>query len=267
MRERKKDFLLFIKNTIELNMTSLSSSSRVRNEFRFDFGSVPVPRHSRSHSSHSSAKISLMPDNMTAQDHQLIGEYGTADQSYSVKITYNHTKVNGSPSVEHHLLNPFALSIGHGISTKYFVRDTPDKLFMISMSAADDMKCPSLVEYERKGICVEQKCNFAFNSIRNLFDHLRCSNGKWALSFHGDSVTRTERKLSTPSAIEQLNPLCCRTVAGPLTSWFIMDIPTMSLIEIVVNGGEVARNVYDITGIPEKEKTLLLASEYFSEII
>lgn len=232
-------------------------SRRVREEFRFDFGGIPLPschpHHPPSSSSSSSSsalpalptvailptptpRFSMPPENMTTNDHQLLGEY--KNEFHTVKITYNHTKVDGV-IYKHTLINPFVLSIGSEVGhPRYLIRDTPDKLVMLGKTVS---------EYKKLGPVLEKKCNFAFNSVKNAFLFLSAMDGSSTLEFRENSVG-TE-------SIELVNPLTCRTNTG----WFFVDLRKFVVCQ--VTGTTV--HTYDVVDMDDRVRTLIQASEYY----
>lgn len=226
--------------------------------FRFKFGSLIVPSHhsSTDEDSKQPPRFSFPAPNMTANDHQLLGDW--VGESDMIKITFNHTKL-GPGIYEHQLINPFVIRIGQGTCTYYLIRETPYKMHRLSYFLP-------VSEYQKKGIQLEQKSNFAFNSIRNIFKDLVCTNGHKLLRF--ETTAENHILYSKPvnhshteiiDAFDLINPLTCRCA----NKWFFVDIRNRVLHELVIHPQTMENNSYEISKIDDQTLILLTASEFY----
>lgn len=225
-------------------------SHRIRNEFRFDFGSIPLPSchgpctptPASSSSSTIHPRFSVPPESMTTNDHQLLGEYKNG--AHHIKVTYNHTKIDGV-IYKHTLINPFVLTIGQETGhIRYIIRDTPDKLFVIGKT---------MTQYEKTGPILEKKCNFAFNSMKNAFLFLVAMEGNLSLEFRERVVKTTDSE----SEFVLVNPLTCRVQ----DKWYFMDLRRFVLHSI--DGNVEHFHTLDIVDMDERVRILTQASDYY----
>ena len=219
-------------------------SRRIRDEFRFDFGSIPLPScHAPAASTATiQPRFSVPPESMTTNDHQLLGEYKNG--VHHIKVTYNHTKLDGV-IYKHTLVNPFVLTIGQETGhIRYLVRDTPAKLYVIGRT---------VTEYEKTGPILEKKCNFAFNSVKNAFLFLVAMEGNLTLEFRERQVKTAENE----SEIELINPLTCRINK----KWYFIDVRRFVLHSIDENVERM--HTLDIVDMDERVRILTQASEYY----
>jgi hypothetical protein len=234
-------------------------SQHIRNIFTFEFGSIPLPPHStRANGANNSEesdkkqkRLSIPPPKMTANDHQLIGEYHSTDGNHTIKITYNHTTFN-KKVYAHHLINPFVMTIGElGL---FVFRDTPSKLFTIT---ADDFV---ITEYTKTGPVLEAKSNFAFNSIKNAFSKLQAisDDGKTNITFLSDNAVSIAGDRHT---VEMLSPLSMRAPDG--SKWYYIDVRHLSLFHLSETEGCVQMTILKLD---DRVSTLLQTSEYYNSV-
>lgn len=221
--------------------------------FQFRFGSLIVPSH-EDDSKQPPHRFSYPAPNMTLNDHQLLGDW--IGENDIIKITYNHTKL-GQGIYEHQLVNPFVIRIGQGTSTYFLIRETPSKLYRLSYFLP-------VTEYQRKGVQLEQKSNFAFNSIRNIFEDLICTNGHKVLRFRTTEDkyvlhSKTTHHQEVTETFELINPLTCHCA----NKWFFVDIRNRILHELVILPQTMETNSYELAKMDDQTLVLLTASEFY----
>lgn len=235
----------------------MNHSQRVRRSFQFDFGSIALPSCSSSSSSQSqSAKYSRPPPNMTCNDHQALGEYGTEDNR-KIKITYNHVNIDGD-SNEYVLCNPFVMRV---LDKIWLIRDIPDGLIQISTTSG-------MQRFSKKSFVCEDKSNFAFNSIYNIFIDCECVHEDEILKFEQSMMEKSvDHQVRLKTVCTVMNPLSCMTQVSPNHSlWFVVDVSAMSIHELSVDlsTAQVDVKTYRIVRLPENVRILLSASKYFT---
>lgn len=225
--------------------------------FHFNFGHLPTPPigmiddSNHSNDLKQSKKYSKPPPFMTCSDHQLIGEYKneydyleTDDMSDMIKITYNHTYMQTEDSISNHkLINPFVILSNNA----YLIRNVPNKLYKIKEGE-------SIHIYKKKGMEIEEKTNFSFHGIFNLFK--TCVFGK------DDDL----HFLTDEEKTEWINPLTCAVRLKHETYFYFIDLSKQLLCELYHS--EKTKTIdlqyYPILRMDVQTKIQLFSSPYYN---
>lgn len=220
--------------------------------FHFNFGHLPTPPIGMIDDVNDikqSKKYSKPPPYMTCSDHQLIGEYTNEydhrDANDTIKITYNHTYIQIEDSVANHkLINPFVILTNNNT---YLIRNVPNRLYKIREGESIDI-------YKKKGMEIEEKTNFSFHGIFNLFK--TCVFGK------DDDL----HFLTNEQKTEWINPLTCAVRLKHETYFYFIDLSKQLLCELYHS--EKTKTIdlqyYPILRMDVQTKIQLFSSPYYN---
>jgi hypothetical protein len=182
---------------------------------------------------------------MTCSDHQLVGDYiHEFDEQDNIKITYNHTFIEKDESTSNHvLINPFVISTNNN----YLIRNVPHKLYKIKEGE-------SIRIYKKKGLEIEEKTNFSFHGIFNLFK--TCVFGKDDQLYF----------LTDEQKTEWINPLTCAVRLGHETFFYFIDLSRELLCELYHSERtkKIDLQYYPILRMDTQTKIQLFCSPYYN---
>ena len=234
---------------------------------------------SHSNSSLRTARLSLLPEELTHADHQMAGEYRHESNGDVIKITFRHLLLrsgNEDKKWPLTLLNPFVIKCRSEEGIFFAIRDAPESLYWFHLVTSGDehhfgpstTRTDSVVKMQRMGTIVDRKCNFSYHSIRNAFEHLRATNGLFQVCFSSEGWSRRKQNTSLFNAIspsiEVLNPLACRVCCVNTTYWYFIDLSSFHLMELVQEHNCLELNAYTIFYLPDSYWILLKASPFFA---